>query len=221
MSLIDEKNLVILALISGVFILVTLSSQIGSIYFAMAAVYAIAIALKLKVFEFSRTNNGLGKIVFFGILLVGLFIAGASIVLGGQEVLAKSVTFFASTFLTNFTIDNAFIKLFVFGVFIPIVETLFFFGVIFPRVLEYARARNSVRDLATIVSIVLVAGIATSFHFVVRLLNDTGLLSDLVFFGLSALLVIKQKEMSGAAAGHILINTYVMASILGFIPRLV
>ncbi len=212
----DEKNLAVLALISGTFILVTLSGVIGNIYFAMAAVYAITLNLgKERVLQFSK-QRGVTSTAIFAFLLIGGFVAVGAIVLGGQEQLFAASSFFASSFLLNFTIEEPIIKLIVFGFFIPIVETLFFFGVIYALVLRRTKATGKLNDIGTLVAIVMVAGIATAFHFSVRLLNDSSLIADLIFFGLSAMIISRQGEMSGAAFGHVATNTIFVGQLLGF-----
>lgn len=214
MNLADEKNLVILSLIFGVFILVTLSSTIGTIYFAMAVVYAIAMQQK-QVISFAKERSNYSKIIPMALFVIILFFGVSALFLGSFETVQKSVSFFASSFLTNFTIDNALIKIIVFGFFIPIVETLFFYGVIYKFLLSKVRTDGNVRKQGTWVAILMLAGIATSFHFYVRLLNNQALITDLVFFGISAVIVSQQKELSAAATAHIIINTYVMATVVG------
>lgn len=218
-SLKDEKDLVIVAIISAAFIVTTLSSNIGTIYGIFALAFAVYLNQnRAKFIEFSRGVMGVsGKAVFYGFALIGLFLIFGAIILGSQEIVIQAVTLRASSFLANFTIDNPLIKLIVYGFFIPVVETLFFYNTVFPFILEKARARNSLSDMNTLVSIAMIAGIATSFHFVVRLLNDQSLLTDLVFFGLSGAVVIAQKESSGAALGHVGANGFSMLRILGYI----
>lgn len=218
MSLLDEKELTLLALIGGTFILVTLSATIGTIYFAMSVVYALMLMRgKTAVFEFSTGKTQLGRVILNAFLFLGIFLGLASVVLGSFENAISAVTFFASSFLSNFTIDNALVKLAVFGFFIPVVETLFFFGVIYKYILKKASARNTFNDRNTLVAAVMVAGIATSFHFLVRLLNEQALTADLLFFGVSALVVTQYKRLEEAAGLHIAANSLSIAKILGLI----
>ena len=206
-------------MISGVFILITLSSQVGQAYFAMAAVYAIAMNQNgASVFQFSRSNKTItGKAILSGFALIGGLVAISALVLGSQEAFIAASTAFASEFANVFTIDNSLIKLIVFGFFVPVVETLFFYGVIFKFISEKANAQMRLTDVNTLVAIGMTSGIATSFHFAVRLLNDQSLLVDLIFFTVSGILVVIQKEMSGAAAGHIFANSSFILKILGWL----
>ncbi len=210
----NDRDLAILALIVGIFILVTLSSTIGTIYFAMAAVYAIAVSYgKGRVIDFTKGGSRIGNAILFGLLAIIIFFAISAVLLGSLAAAERAVTTFASSFLVNFTIDNPFIKLFVFGIFIPIVETLFFFGVVYKLILNKARATESINMTAGI-TVLLIAGIATSFHFLVRMLQDTPLLSDLIFFGVTGAVVFKKRDLLAATIMHMAINSYYMAMVL-------
>lgn len=221
MSLTDEKNLVLVAIISGVFILTTLSTQVGSIYFAMTMTYAIAIALKGKqgVIEFAKSSKEyIEKSVMFGFGLIGAYVAIGSVVLGSPAAFAKSAVSFATTFNVNFTISDPVIQLIVYSFFIPLVETLFFYGVIFKFILSKSQASDDLKRKDTIIAIIVMAGIATAFHFAVHLVNEQSLLTDLIFFGATSAVVLKQKELSGAFVGHLIANLYWMLILLHFIP---
>ena len=214
----DERDLMVITGISAIFILVALSQSIGMIYAAMALFFGIYLnQKKARIIEFTKGKSEVGKAIFYSFIGLMGFTAVAAIVLGSQEAFVAAVTTFASAFLVNFTIDNFLIRFVVFGFFVPVVETLFFFGVVYPFLLKHSRATNTLNDTNTLVSIAMVAGIATAFHFVVRLLNDQSLLADLVFFGSSAAVVTAQGEMSGAALMHIGMNSFAMGKIGGII----
>jgi hypothetical protein len=217
-SLSDEKSLVTLTLIAGLFILIVLNSTIGTVYFAMAATYAIALSLgSNRVFQFTKGKFLTVDNFMYAILGIAGFLFVTSIAVGGYEKLFSAVTFFGSTLLTQFTFDNPIVKLLTFGVFIPVVETLFFYGVIYKLVINKTRGSGKRFDTGTIIAVAMVASVATAFHFYVRMLNDTSLIADLIFFGSSAIIVSKKMEMSAAALMHIIYNTAVMAILLGIV----
>lgn len=217
----DERELVLLSIITGIFILVTLDQTIGVVFAMMSFAYAVILnQSSSNVFQFSRSSFTTQK---FGLALLafGGFVGITAIVLGGQEQFVGAVTFFASSFLTNFVIDNPFIKLFVFGVFVPIAESLFFFGVILPYILRKAKAKGNLQDSGTLLAVAMTAGVATAFHFTVRLLNDQALIADLMFFGISGMIAVNQKELSGLTLLHVVANIIFVGPLVGLLPRLI
>lgn len=217
MGITDEKDLSLIAIIMGVFILTTLSQTIGVIYLGMSVAYAIAVNQgRSRVYEFVRGRHNLQMALLLGVVLVGGFLIIGGISLGAITLEAAApIQILQSSFVDQFTIDNYIIKFVVFGMFIPVVETLFFYGVIFKFIMLKAGATGQLTQFQTILSITMIGAIATSFHFIVRLFNDQALLMDFIFFTLSAVIVLRQKELSGAATGHAITNSWVILRILG------
>ena len=150
MGITDEKNLVVILGIMSLFIMVTLNETIGAVYFGMVALYAIVLNQGSgRVYEFMKGTSGIGKVIYYGVILSVITIAIVAMFAGSQDAYIKSVTTFASSFDVNFSIDNPLIKLFVFGFFIPVVESLAFFGVGMKMLERRVRSTGSIRSMNT------------------------------------------------------------------------
>lgn len=215
MGFADEKQLVLIAMIFGLFIMTTLSGTVGAIFFGMSVVYAVAINQGTSnVYEFVR-----GKVDYFRIGAIGAVFVGLWY-LASKNLLSVFDPFqlYSSSFTIQFTLEDPIIKFIVFTLFVGIVETLFFLGVVQKFLIKRANARERLNDPNTLIAIAITAAIVGLFHVKAALFDEKVLLVDFLFFALSGILVIVDKlQLITAAVIHIAANGVIMAKILNWI----
>jgi len=203
----NTRTLALLSIIAASFIVVTLSQSIGVPFAIMAIAYAIY-AQRTEVIPFSTGATRIPKLlVLGGVLIFGWFMIGS---LFGQHTFSV----LSSSYIENFTIDNAFVKLAVFGIFIPLVETFLFLGIVLKLISRKLQMSENIKR------ILVPAGVglsAAAFHVTVRMFSPSALLVDFLFFFLSAILVMYKNELKQAFIAHALVNSIVLAGAIGLI----
>lgn len=192
-----------------IFVAINLSSVVGLPLAVMSIIYLL-FTMQNKILPFVTKSIIDFKYIIFGGLSVFLW---ASISTGLFSVNAFS----ALASVGKFGIDNPLMLLLIWGIVIPLVENGFFFGVLFKFISEKARSSNRLQDIGTIVTICVVAASATLFHVSVRGLSDAALMIDLLFFGISGVLVVVSRNIQASGYAHILVNSIVVATSIGWI----
>ena len=109
------------------------------------------------------------------------------------------------------------------GIMIPIIETMFFFGTLFEGLAEWGgRITGRVIDIKTFnVKSMLVVGVVASlftvFHITAKGLSNIPLVITFIFAVISCILVIKDQEVESAIWLHIISNTIAVLSSIGTI----
>jgi membrane protease YdiL (CAAX protease family) len=208
----DEKEILIVTLIISLFILVTLSQTVGTIYtffltlyfLLIKTPYTVQISKKpFKIPDFLVPVLGMGAFLF----ITGSFITGS--VFSVFEILASYTT-------VTFLIDIPWVKFVVWGIFIPFAETLFFLGVILPYLRRKLNVKKGI-NIDSILLILMIGSIAALFHIVSQLMSNEALLMDIIFFGVSSLVVLQYDELKQAFIMHAVLNSITMAMLLGWL----
>jgi len=215
----DERTVGILSVIVSVFIFLTLEKSVGVVYAIMGMLYmVIAYSRPNKIIQFKSRNIDLALLLFTGTIVVAIWFlitVAAFSVLGYSDSAPFSIM--SSGFSSVLRIDNPLVMMLVWGVFIPIVETVFFFGVL----MKFLADKMSVKwkfDIPALMLIIMMGAAAVMFHLGSQaIIGDSALVSDFIFFSVSAAIVLKYKELQQAAYAHIILNTLVMANYLGMI----
>ena len=134
------------------------------------------------------------------------------------EIYSQYIPFFSE--LTPALADNPILIILGFGVLVPIVETIFFNGVLYEAITDFLGINTSNYNLRNIaVAFGVIPGIATAFHFSVRGIDiaaTSGLLLTFLFFAIGQAIVIQRRQILDAIGMHIAANTTAIIATLGF-----
>jgi membrane protease YdiL (CAAX protease family) len=219
-SLANDKDFILVSIIAAIFVAVTLSESVGLLFVGMALCYAFAIGQgKQYAYEFFRGNTKLLKILGIAAVSVGIWFFVSEAFFSVFNISqANSFSVMATSLNLKFTIDSPAIKFLVWGILIPIIETAFILGVVQKFAMRKSRAREKLNDPTTLFICLMIGAFASMLHILVRVMNDTALSVDFIFFALSAALVIQQKgELKVPMFMHIMINSIGMAVLIGWI----
>jgi len=220
----DEKILVGVLGIFSMFSLLVLSRDIGIIFGLMTLWYALLVFKSgnfIRALPFSKgkldllqaaTIGGIGASVF---LFLSTFINQN--MFSTLDILALNKSVFIS-------INEPVVQLIIWGFYIPLVESAFFFGFIFPYVMKgFKTIKFKVENINSWIAIIFIGALVSLFHLAVRVtlgspeLTNLALLTDVMFFSLSGFLALKYMEWKQLGFMHIIINTAVVLLSLGMI----
>lgn len=156
----------------------------------------------------------LAYIVFNVVASIALSVAGGIATASGSafSVFNDSLFQFFSQNTPALT-ENAFISLIVWGVLIPVVETAFFFGVLFEFFIDKMKVAVG-WNARTIAVMLIIGGIFTLFHLTAKgITNNSALLVTFLFAIASLVLVVQFRQTIEAKILHVAANT--VALILG------
>lgn len=202
------------------FLLINFNLQMGTIYGIMVLIdwMAYYIALDKGVFKFlpvehdkrKRYQNlvwAMGAYVLF-IFVTNFLLTRFSVGIGSFEQINSLI---AETFsATPILYGSKYLKLLIWGLLIPIIETRFFFRTLLQWVLKLADTKLPTKVFSTsAVWIASVFGAGFSvFHIVAKgITNNTSLLVTFIFGFVSVMLVIHFKEAIQAMFLHVISNT--------------
>jgi len=205
MSWTDEKNLVIATIIASSLIMVTLSLEIGIIAIMFSWIY-----FKFKYIEFSKT----GKFFSPDVILAVLFGVGAYNILSVFFSVANPFSVFAT--FSEFTLDNPLIKMVVWGVLLPLVETLFFYGFLTPALLRRLNMPLKITVETAVICFLVSIGISV-YHLKSQIITSDNITADILFFTVSGLMVLFFNELKQSYYFHSAINIISMATKLGLL----
>jgi len=212
-------------LIVMAFTWINVEPTVGAFYVAMTLIYFITVGnRRFSEIELIVTRQDIGKaFIGAGVVLVAWVIASMWIweQTGGQVSLGFTPEAFSTFFrqLALFTqvpvlADDPNIKFITFGINIPIIESLFFlsFVLLFWAKLLSVPVRwhsvNSPYFLKMLGVCVLVGVSGMLFHLTARSLNDIALGIDVLFFGVSALIVFASASRIPLIGGDVKVNMF-------------
>lgn len=185
----DERSLILTSYIGSLLILVTLDVLVGVVSFLFTYAYSA-----YKKIQFSKS----GKYVDLPTLAIAIILS-----IGIYNIVEPLGIFIS---FKEFVIDNPILKVVVFGVFLPLPETLFFFGVLMPWLAEKLKIRLGVNVESIIVLIVL--GLVVSvWHIKSQIMTRDNIIADIAFFGLSGASILYFKELKQSYYTHVFTNT--------------
>lgn len=225
-----EADDYIITLVLLLFLLINFNLELGTIYAVMALVdwvsYYIAIdtgAFKPIPIERVRANRYISLVWSMGAYVAFIFLAGfitnkfsGSISTSGFKDIPSLV---ANTFsATPILYGSKYLKLAVWGLLIPIIETRAFFRTGLQWALKAAHVSlpDNIFNLRAWVIASVFGALFSVFHIVAKgITNNASLLVTFVFGLVSVLMVIHFKEIIQAVFLHILTNTIATMQQLG------
>ncbi len=221
----DEKTLLKVVFIFSLFTIIVISSTVGLALMGFGLLYMILIyGEKNSVFEFSRGGKyDWGKTFGFALILTFTFMVGSagifSVVNQQPFNLMSTIDLLSSPNRVPITIDNPIIRILIWGITIPVLESLFFLGVIGKQLANFLKVKGldlkNGRAINTLIVILMVGASATVFHLAADVTTETALMVDFLFFSFSMAIVLKLQELKQATAVHGIINTFKMILQLG------
>jgi len=220
MALNLERNISAAAIILALFLATNFSPrELGFIYLGMAVAYLIAVEGGLPQFPISKRAIDLSKIflIAFSLIVIWFFLSAFVLNNFGFAVGYNPQAIFkllASSTTPPLISKNIYLYFFTFGIFIPVVETLFFFGFILPWINSLMRMS---KEANLVLSILVIGSIMALFHLVAAVFSDAALITDFIFAGISAYIVIYYRELSQAILFHVTANLSILFYLTGMI----
>ena len=223
-SLSDEKTLLKVVFIFSLFTIIVISSTVGLALMGFGLLYMILIyGEKNSVFEFSKGRYDWGKTFGFGLILTFGFMVGSagifSVISQQPFDMFSTIKLLSSQSGVPITIDNPIVRLLIWGITIPVLESLFFLGVIGKQLANFLKVKGldlkNGRAINTLIVILMVGASATVFHLAADVTTETALFVDFLFFSFSMAIVLKLDELKQATALHGIINIFKTAQELG------
>jgi hypothetical protein len=218
-------------LIIILFLLITFDQTIGIIYLGMALIDAFFYywAIDSKFFTPIPTETGnrymnivIGGVLYIVFVYISFFIVSffqtqsfSTSTLAFREISQMVAQTFSATPILH---SSVFLRLAVWGIVIPIVETRFFFR----TCVQYFARFAFFTELPNILSLkgqglsIFTGSVFTIFHIIAKgITNEPALLITFIFGYISVLCVLYFKEISQAYWLHIITNTYATMVFLG------
>jgi len=208
----DEKSLVSIIVLFSIFTLIVLSPAVGTPLLAFGLIYLVLInSGGDRVFQFSRGKYRKEKsIAIIGVALVCfLFAGGLAVSMVGNLPfsLFSSLQLLSDQAIIPLTIESQPIQILIWGIIIPILETLFFLGIVGKLLSNKLGVRKfDPQNLNTWIVIITVGAVASMFHIVSQFMMEQALITDWIFFSVSMGLVLWRQELKDASILHIILN---------------
>jgi membrane protease YdiL (CAAX protease family) len=214
------------------FLAINFNLEIGTIYAIMAfgdllAYYIFIDAFKFNFFPFEKDKKdrftnliwAMGAYVVFSFVATYFATRMASAPpIGTLSPFEYVASLIAGTFsATPILYGSKYVKLFVWGILIPIVETRFFFRTFLQMGLKVANIQNyKFFSIATVIISAFFGAVFVVFHLVAKgITNNSSLLATFIFGFISVALVLYLGEVMQAIFLHIITNTIATMSQLG------
>lgn len=229
MSLRDEEVLAAILAVISIFTIINISPEVGTFYSFGVMLYLFPLMAgsvgREWVVEFITKRQNLFKSlgisgvmlvvwVFISIMIIARIEPSTKMITPGVEVFAELSRYTQVPVLSQ----DPSVRFVIYGVFIPIVESLFFlsFWLMFlakkvfrlPYVKWYRAGTPQFLKMLWVCALVGATG--SLFHLTVRMAADFALFVDFLFFTISALLVFKYKRLFEATGLHVGINSGVL-----------
>lgn len=224
-SLRDEKTLTIgLFLLLG-FVYLTMGTQISIIFLIMISSYGFLVLRNKAPIQFIRKidSKSLFYILLFLIIEIAITMYAANILnissvsslaeLGQMIYADTNFEMFSNTLVPEWANSN-FVTVFIWGICFPIFETLGLLALsmtVFGRLLNINISSGIKRITLKHIWFIMLVGVSCSlWHLVARQGQDFALFVDVVFFSVSAFLVLKTRQLFEAFGIHLLHNLLVL-----------
>lgn len=190
--------------------------MLGVIYVLMLFVYAVVLENEFPEYNIfkGKFNMEMAMPLAAGAIVAYLFIIsqifsyfGAAADIFQPESI---INILAAGISPPVITENPYIYLFVYGLLIPIAETLFFLGALLPYI-ERKVSKNM------LFAIIIIGAVVTLWHYTAHGFSDTALMADFVFFSISGALVLYKKDLLTPLLMHIIINSWVVAVQVGLL----
>lgn len=190
---------------------------LGVIYVLMIFLYLHAKESRMiPDLPFVKYKKQILKIVGFSIIAVIFWLLLSQFGMNffgnaNAENLGSVIRILATNTSPPYITENPYLYFLVFGVFIPIAETLFFFGVVMPWLMEKFKFGYETKS-KWILAIVTIGIISSLFHYTSHIYSNEALIADFVFFALSGVIVLYYRDLVLATTVHFLANSLIILS---------
>lgn len=193
---------------------------LGVIYVLMIFAYAFVLENVFPEFPISIGKSKVEKIALFVMIGIAGWLFLSSIIFNYFGVATQIsqpesiIGILAASTTPPIITENSFIYLFVFGFIIPIAETLFFLGFILPYVDKKMTHRNKYVDW--LMAAIVTGAIVSLWHYTAHTFQDMALIADFIFFFISSLIVLEQRDLKIATFLHIIANSLIIMKTIGW-----
>lgn len=221
-----NTELMVAIVIAAIFLFfsVNFSPQIlGMIFFGMVVVYYIfAERFPTKFSKIAENREAIIKGLLPAIGLLIVWLAASNYIFSVfqvPEIQTESVVATLAAYTTPPIISEVpMLRFFVFGILIPIAETFFFFGLFVPFIISALRVRIGDRfNVSWIIVALIAASVMGIFHLTTHIALEYALITDFIFAFISGMLVLYYKRLNEAMLLHIIANSVIIASQLGWL----
>lgn len=194
---------------------------LGIIYVLFVFGYMYVIENILPEFPLWRGRLNVGKslaMIVGGIALWLLISSYAMNYFGAVTTISRPqsiITILASNTQIPYVSDNPYIYLFVFGFLIPIAESMFFLGVLLPYIEKKFMLKGKIERI--IITSIVIGSIVSLWHLTSHIFSDQALMADFIFFAISSVVVLNDRELRTGILLHIFANTLIILSTLGWL----
>lgn len=214
-GVVDDTKLGLSMLIFSVFAMFVLSFEIGVSLVVYAFIYVWAISRKpVWGYQFSKYARPLTKVLLLPLAIFLAYIVVNDLIIGGVQTLGfgSSLQLYSTSLQSVVTIDMPIVRFLIWGVLIPILETMFFIGVVGYLIAKHLKVEGSfyANKLDTWVTVLFVGGIASVVHIISQLTAPALLIMDIILFGICMVLVLKDQDLKRGAVFHVLVNSTVL-----------
>jgi len=203
MSWLDEKEIVIVGLIASLLFMTILDLKMGAIYTGMISLYWISMHYSWKV-QFSKDRKYLSPAILI-VTIIGLMAYYMVAQAFNLPVKIQSLIGFS---IDTISTVNPILKSLIWILFIPLAETLFFFGVLFGYM------RYKFRNIGYLIFIPFGIMIAL-FHTLSQNMTQQTIIIDIIFGVISGITLLKYNELKYAFWIHVIANLLFINTIGG------
>jgi membrane protease YdiL (CAAX protease family) len=222
---ISEIGVFIMCGIFLVFLWLAFNERLATLYLLMLFVaYIILDKFKLPFIVENRTDNRamafiIAAVAYVAFLVVTTAVFSLSKVLVQYAHFESIIQLYATA--TPILQGSKLLTIIAWGFLIPIIETIFFFGMLFALSINTAKTTTgadvspSKFSLGLLFVMIIVSALFTLFHITSKGLSSIPLLITFIFAMTSLALVFITKETKSAIILHIISNTIAVLSTLG------
>lgn len=194
MSWKDEEELILISIVASILFMTVLDLQVGAIYTGMISAYFMFLR-KPYTYQFSRDK----KYFTPAILVVAIVAIMVYYLLADTLNLPMTIKSIIGFGVEDISITNPLLKTAIWIFFIPLAETLFFFGLLFGYM------KYKFRKVSPLMFIVF-GLVLTVFHLLSQEMTQEVIFIDIIFGTISGLVLIKYNELKYVFWIHVLAN---------------
>lgn len=211
-GVVDDTKIALSLLIFSAFATVVLSFEIGVFLLVYAGTYLWGVSRKPNyAFQLNKVPVKLTHLIGIPLIIFLVYVFVNDIIIGNLGF-GSSLELYSTSLQAVVTIDTPIVRYFIWGILIPVLETMFFVGVVGYLLAKQLEVESSLQldKLDTWVVVGLVGAIAAVFHIISQLTAPQLLIMDIILFSVCMAMTLKFQDMKHSAMFHIIINSVVM-----------
>lgn len=185
---------------------IILNNILGLLFFAMVVAYFLT-ATQRDAIPFSKGKSFAQKGIIAIVIGGAIFFIAGSFISGHPFNVLSVIKLFGTTALSNLSLDNPIIRFIIWGIFIPIAESMFFLGFIGGILKKAFKATGNKIDSKKMAIMATVGSVSVISHIVSQGVVDATLLLDFLFFGVSMGITFYSEQLQEATFLHIGVNS--------------